>query len=231
MQAINKTSTKYYFLLLTACLMPFLASIVYFFILDGSFWAKWVYLAVKIFIFLLPVFVLGISKIKKFPKGLKPDIKDISCGLLSALFIFAVFYVFLHTPLWQFIEVGKTAVISKVNNFNIGQHFLLYSLVISFIHSLLEEYYWRWFIFGGIKNIFPSFTAHILAAAVFSLHHFVVCIYYFPLITAAVLTFIVFCGGMLFSILYSRKGLLPGAWIAHVAADICIFYSGFLLLK
>ncbi|MCL2888583.1 MAG: CPBP family intramembrane metalloprotease [Elusimicrobia bacterium] len=232
MDRLNKGSQNYFGrLLAAACFMPFAASVVYFFVLDGSFLAKWVYLAAKIIILLLPVYVLGISKIKEFPKALKPDRQDILLGLLSALFIFILFYLLLHTPLWRFIEEGKTAVISKVNNFNIGRHFLLYSLIISFVHSMVEEYYWRWFVFGGLKKFFRGGAAHIMAALAFSLHHFVVCVYYFPLITAVILTFAVFCGGMLFSTLYNRKGLLPGAWIAHAAADICIFYAGVLLLK
>ncbi len=216
-------------LLLAACVVPGIASLFYFYWLDGTLLAKWIYLAAKFFIILFPV--LAVREIKSFLATLKPQRTDVLYGLYAALCILGAGALIINSPLWQFISAGKAGVAAKVENFNLQDNFLLYAAAISFIHSLIEEYYWRWFVFGQLNKRFTIYKAHMLAAGAFSLHHFVVCKFYFPLTTALLLTFVVFCGGVLFSMLYNRRKSLPGAWMAHAAADMVIFYTGFLMLK
>src|SRR5262249_34571676 len=42
------------------------------------------------------------------------------------------------------------------------------------LHSLLEEYYWRWFVYGQLRTLLPPVAALALASLAFTAHHVIV---------------------------------------------------------
>jgi uncharacterized protein len=44
----------------------------------------------------------------------------------------------------------------------------------SLLHSLLEEYYWRWFVFGQLHRLIALWPAIMISALAFMGHHVVV---------------------------------------------------------
>ena len=54
------------------------------------------------------------------------------------------------------------------------------ALFISVFHSLLEEYYWRWFVFGRLERSLPLAAAIGISSLAFMAHHVFVLAYYFP---------------------------------------------------
>ena len=44
----------------------------------------------------------------------------------------------------------------------------------SLVHSLLEEYYWRWFVFGQLRRLVPLWPAIVVSSLGFMAHHVLV---------------------------------------------------------
>jgi len=111
--------------------------------------------------------------------------------------------------------------------------FLLIALFYSLLHSFLEEYYWRWFVFGQLRSFLSLWPAVIVSSLAFMAHHVVVLDAFFPskLIEATLpFSFGVAVGGAFWAWLYERDGTLLGPWISHVLVDAALMAVGFSLV-
>jgi membrane protease YdiL (CAAX protease family) len=52
--------------------------------------------------------------------------------------------------------------------------YVVLSLAYALVHSLLEEYYWRWFAFGQLRRLVPLWPAILVSALAFMGHHVVI---------------------------------------------------------
>lgn len=101
-------------------------------------------------------------------------------------------------------------------------------------HSLLEEYYWRWFVYGQLRNLMRPIGAMTISALGFMAHHVCVLTQYFGWMSAWTIFFslCVAIGGVLWAVLYERHGSLYGVWLSHLLVDAGIFAVGYdLVLK
>ncbi|MFO0788078.1 MAG: CPBP family intramembrane glutamic endopeptidase [Pirellulales bacterium] len=104
----------------------------------------------------------------------------------------------------------------------------------SLFHSLLEEYYWRWFVFQQLRRVLPLWAAVVVSGVAFTLHHVVVLVVYFKTqyLLIAVLAFAVAIGGWFWAWLYSRSNSIFDTWLSHLLIDAGIFFGvGFELVK
>lgn len=111
--------------------------------------------------------------------------------------------------------------------------FVAFTVFLSLAHSLLEEYYWRWFVFGGLRAAWPFWPAALLGSLAFAGHHVVVLAVYFPsAFWTTVLPFSlgVAIGGVVWCWLYERSGSLVGPWLSHVVIDAALMAVGYHLL-
>jgi membrane protease YdiL (CAAX protease family) len=111
--------------------------------------------------------------------------------------------------------------------------FLAMTLLISLVHSLLEEYYWRWFIFGRLRASWGDATAGLASSLAFAGHHAIILYAFIGLgrfwwVTAA-LSLAVAAGGGIWAALYARTGSLLAPWLSHVVVDLGIFAIGYHL--
>ncbi len=100
----------------------------------------------------------------------------------------------------------------------------------TFLNSLLEEYVWRWFVGAQAEVLLGRTGGVVLAALLFSAHHFVAVAAYAPLGTAALASLGVFVAGAVWSWLYARTGSIWAAYLSHVLADVAVFAVAFSLL-
>jgi membrane protease YdiL (CAAX protease family) len=108
--------------------------------------------------------------------------------------------------------------------------YLLLGLFLAGIHSLMEEYYWRWFVFGELRGRVPVALAIALSSLAFMAHHVVVLAVYFPgHLVAAALPFAlcVAIGGAAWAWLYQRTGTIYSCWISHLLVDTAILAVGY----
>jgi membrane protease YdiL (CAAX protease family) len=111
--------------------------------------------------------------------------------------------------------------------------FVALGVFYSLAHSLLEEYYWRWFVFGQLRSLVRLWPAIIVASLGFMAHHVLVLSLYFGWWTWPTLLFsaCVAVGGAFWAWLYDRTGSLLGPWLSHLLVDAGIFFIGFELVR
>jgi membrane protease YdiL (CAAX protease family) len=111
--------------------------------------------------------------------------------------------------------------------------YLLLAGFIAVVHSLLEEYYWRWFVYGRLRRHLATAAALVLAGLAFMGHHVIVLSVFFPdWFWAAVVPFSlgVAAGGIAWAWLYERSGSLLGPWLSHLIVDAALMAIGYDLL-
>jgi len=102
----------------------------------------------------------------------------------------------------------------------------------SIFHSLLEEYYWRWFVFGQLRRLVPWRLAMVVSSLGFAAHHVIVLSKYFG--AASLVTWMfslaIAIGGAFWAWLYHRSGSLLGPWLGHLLVDAAIFWIGYQIV-
>lgn len=112
--------------------------------------------------------------------------------------------------------------------------FVLAAVFLSLIHSLFEEYYWRWFAFGRLKRLVPVGAAIGLSSLGFMAHHVVVLGTFMPerfWRLAVPCSLGVAVGGVAWAWIYHRSGSLAAAWLSHALIDLAIMAIGYDVLR
>jgi membrane protease YdiL (CAAX protease family) len=133
------------------------------------------------------------------------------------------------------LAAAEPQIRAKVAGFGINSvwQYAALAAFYSVIHSLLEEYYWRWFVFGQLRRIIPLGGAIAISSLGFMAHHVLVLGKYFGFDSPATWLFssCVAVGGALWAWLYHRTGSLLGPWLSHLLVDAAIFAIGFDLVR
>jgi membrane protease YdiL (CAAX protease family) len=111
--------------------------------------------------------------------------------------------------------------------------YVLLAGFICVLHALLEEYYWRWFVFGWLKRYLSVGGAIAVSSVGFTLHHVVVLGVFFPGRFWALAVPFAACtgvGGAVWAWIYHRSGSLYAAWASHFLIDAGIMVVGYLML-
>jgi uncharacterized protein len=156
-------------------------------------------------------------------------------GLVSGLAIGLSIYCVNRFVLMPFgLMDGPTVEIDeKLNEFGLNSLSLFIFMGVGYatVHSLMEEYYWRWFVFGNLSNVLSIRNAVFISAIGFMLHHVLVLARYFG--WGSPLTYLgsagVAVGGVVWALIYHRTGTLLGCWISHAIVDAAIFIVGYEL--
>jgi uncharacterized protein len=107
-------------------------------------------------------------------------------------------------------------------------------IFLSCLHSLAEEYYWRWFVYGWMRKHLPALAAIVLSSIGFMLHHVVILGVYFPgnfWTLAAPFSLAVAVGGGFWAWIYERSGSLFAPWLSHALIDAAIMAIGYVMLE
>ncbi len=111
--------------------------------------------------------------------------------------------------------------------------FLLFAVFLSAIHALLEEYYWRAFVFAELRSQSPLAVAVALSSLGFMAHHLVVLDVYFPSdfwYLTLPLSAGVAIGGAAWAVIYERFGNLYPAWVGHAIVDAALMAVAYSVL-
>ena len=130
---------------------------------------------------------------------------------------------------------GTEQVRDKVAGMNIDSaaKFAALGLFYAAIHSLMEEYYWRWFVFAQLRRVTTLGPAIAISSLGFMAHHVIVLSHYFGWGSFLSLFFSVgvAVGGVAWSWLYHRTSSLFGPWLSHALIDAGIFLVGFEIVR
>jgi membrane protease YdiL (CAAX protease family) len=227
-----------YAVLAVAIVLPSLVTWLYFVVLaDRSAVAQQGTAAVgKLLQFSLPLLWVFFIQRHKLQLTL-PRASDCMVGLASGIAIAAAMLV-LYFRLLKPSNALAAAIVEvqqKVAGLGIDAwwKFAALGIFYALVHSLLEEYYWRWFVFGELRRLMSFWPAASVSSLGFMAHHVILLGVYFGF-DAPMTYFFAICvaiGGMIWAWLYDRTGSLYGPWLSHLAVDAGIFFIGWDMVK
>ncbi|MBU4315394.1 CPBP family intramembrane metalloprotease [Patescibacteria group bacterium] len=224
---ISKRSLMYVFF--ATLVIQFVGSIFYFFFLTNAVWVQPVYGATKVIMFLAPLVLMQLAFPLPSFKIAKHPIRAILTGLVSGIIMSGFIYLTFYLLRSQFLPLAVN-IARKVDDIGIASYYLLFAIALSIIHSLFEEYFWRWYAIGGLANYFSKQMAIFCGAIFFSLHHFVILSQFFPITWTLLFGIAVGIGGIIWSYLYKYSNSLLTPWISHAIVDGTLFFIGYILL-
>jgi membrane protease YdiL (CAAX protease family) len=194
------------------------------------------YSASKVVQFAFPVAYLAAIGVTVRPR--RPSFAGLAWGIGFGLLVAALILGIYFSPVNQLFLTSSTRemVRQKVAEMTGGVTPLRYFALAAFIsvaHSLLEEYYWRWFVFGRLRTLVPVAAAAILSSLAFMGHHVIVLDVYLPgrFWTATMpLSLGIAVGGVAWCWIFHKTGSIYSSWISHLIVDVAIMALGYDLL-
>lgn len=227
----NREAAKFAIVCL-ALALPTVATFAYAVLLSGNPATKLLYAVSKVVQFTLPV--AWALLFERRPLRLTgPSASGLGIGaLLGGLIVaamFGLYYGYLRTSS-VFAAVPKT-IGDQLADFGVTSlaGFLVLAVFIALIHSLAEEYYWRWFVFGQLCTSLPLAAAIAISSLGFMAHH-VLLVGKFLSGYGAYTWFFSLCvatGGALWAWLYHRTGKLYAPWLSHFLVDAGLMWVGY----
>jgi membrane protease YdiL (CAAX protease family) len=174
---------------------------------------------------------------RTLPRPARPGLRGLEWGLAFGVIVCGILFVLYYGGLRDSTLLAQTPerIREKLQQFGIttfGRYVAL-GLFLSGLHSLLEEYYWRWFVFGQLRRLLPRWPAIVLSSLGFMAHHVIVLYVYLPgrfWDGVVPLSLCVALGGAVWAWLYERTGSLYAPWVSHLLVDAAIFVVGYDLV-
>lgn len=152
-------------------------------------------------------------------------------GCLVAISMFTIFFVWLPS---EVIERLKTMASEKVTSFGFDSplKYLALAAFYTLVHSFLEEYYWRWFVFDVSRKHLPTWLSNLISSLGFMAHHVIVLGFFFG--WQSPLTYLfsigIAVGGSVWAMLFASENRLRSCWISHAIVDAAIFALGYWMI-
>jgi membrane protease YdiL (CAAX protease family) len=151
-------------------------------------------------------------------------------GLVVAAGIVVLYYCYLRNT--ALFSQASARVHGRLEQFGLNSPggFALFALAIAGLHSLLEEFYWRWFLFGELEQVVSVAWAMGLSSLAFMVPHvFALATFLGEEFTAAiaVLTLCVGAGGVVWAWMYHQSRSLLAPWLSHFLVDAGLFVVGY----
>lgn len=148
--------------------------------------------------------------------------------LAISVYIIIVGAYFLTKNIFDFSGVTK----SLSNNIGVtGERFIWVALYISFINSLLEEFFFRGFAFLTLRKITTRKFAYIFSATAFALYHIAMMTGWFSIFVYIITLIGLFIGGVIFNYLNEKNENIYSSWLVHMFANFAINTIGFILFS
>jgi membrane protease YdiL (CAAX protease family) len=197
---------------------------------------QWAYLGGKVVQFSFPVVFLALGG-GPWPRPLRPQRTGLGLGLAFGLLVVVLmlgiyFGVLRHSELLADTSAQLRQKLREFGMSTPGRYLVLAAFIVT-THSLLEEYYWRWFVFGQLRRVVPWTPAVALSSLAFMAHHVILLYFYLPgrfWMLAAPFSLGIAAGGAVWAWLYDRAGTLYPSWLSHLLVDAAIFVIGWDLL-
>ena len=215
-------------------LVPTVSTLLYFVVFSGRGGMQSLYFGSKVVQFAFPlVWVVALQRRKVRPT--RPEWRSIVWGFTIGVLIvsagLAAYFGYFKTVLIQHGAAERIG--AKIDEMGLTdpEIYLAFAVFLSVPHSLLEEYYWRWFAFGQLRRVVPVGGAIVLSSLAFMSHHVIVIDQFMEgPVMVAFFSFCVAFGGGVWAWLYQRQGSLYGLWISHLLVDCGIMFIGYDLV-
>lgn len=182
-------------------------------------------------IWLLVVPVAWLLWIEQQPLKIpKPKRRDWLLGTIVGLLMFSLILAIY----WLFAKhwINGVEVLNKVQQVGIVNQlfFIMGCVYLALINSLIEEYFWRWFVYRRCEELISERAAVFLAAFLFTLHHIIVLGFYADWRMVVIGTLAVFTAGVVWSECYRRYRSIWSSYISHAMAGLAIYIAAWQIL-
>ncbi|MCR3956334.1 MAG: CPBP family intramembrane metalloprotease [Gudongella sp.] len=186
--------------------------------------------AIKVVLFfLVPIISAGRVGTKGFrellrPTGRKAMGRSIALGLGVYAGIMAVYFI-----LRPYIDLDTIRVALEDDLGVNRENFILVALYISFMNSLLEEFFFRGYLFLGLLQRTGRLMAYSVSAFLFAAYHVaIIGTWFSPLVFMLAMTGL-FVGGLIFNYLNERNRNIINSWVVHLMANLAINTVGLIM--
>jgi membrane protease YdiL (CAAX protease family) len=213
--------------------LPLAAALFYFVIFSEHAFARVIYAGTKLFTVVWPLAAVLLVLRTGLPRLELRDrrhLRALPLGLVTGVLIAGATFALVATPVGAMAEASAADIRRKAEELGILEHYWSFAIFLSVLHSLIEEYYWRWFVFGHLRRATGRWTAHAAAAAAFASHHVVITTQFFPVAWGFLFGALVGAGGLVWSLMLERQRTLSGIWLSHMLTDLGILTVGHKLI-
>ena len=123
--------------------------------------------------------------------------------------------------------------VDKLRELGLLDYYWAMAVVVSFWNALFEEYYWRGFLLGELRDRLAGRTALVvLMGGLFGLHHIFALLWLGDGWLIAMAVGVTMIAGAAWALLRIRGGSIIDCYISHMMADLAIMWIGYdLVLK
>ena len=184
---------------------------------------------IKIILFLtLPLIYSRWDKSLQLKELFRVDKK----GILLAFCLAVPLFVLILGAYLIFKDVFDFSAITGALTGNAGitrENFVFVAIYISFVNSLLEEFFFRGFAYLGLRNIATPKFAFVFSATTFAAYHIAIMTGWFSLPLFALTMVGLVAGGAIFNLLNLKYKNIYTSWLVHMFANFAINTIGFML--
>jgi uncharacterized protein len=184
---------------------------------------------IQIWLLVLPIAWLYWVE-RKSIKISPPKRRDWMSGAIIGLLMFSIIllaYFFLVRHWINPIELRH-----KIQQFGMVKplFFHLSGLYVILVNAMVEEYFWRWFVYRRCEELFPVKLAIPLSALFFTLHHTIGLAILTDWKLATLGSIGVFAAGVIWSACYRRYRSLWSNYFSHAMADLALHLATWHIL-
>lgn len=153
-------------------------------------------------------------------------------GMIKAVLLGIGVYAFI---LACYFTIGNFFDFSQVTgalNKNVGvnkENFIFVAIYISFVNSLLEEFFFRGFVFMNLRKMINRRFAYAVSSIAFALYHVSMMNGWFSIWLFLLLVSALIVAGLMFNRLNEKQQNIYTSWFVHMFANFAINTVGFIL--
>ncbi|NQT59614.1 MAG: CPBP family intramembrane metalloprotease [Bacteroidetes bacterium] len=149
--------------------------------------------------------------------------------LLWSIFMFMLIFAAAFV-LKSFIDIEAISS-DFINRMKLSNRGMVFAGVYTiFVNSLIEEYFFRGFIFQELLKRGWHKPAYIISSAAFAIYHVSIFEAWFSTGLMMVMLVGLFVGGLIFAYFVKKTESILASWLIHVSADLALVLFGFLVL-
>ena len=175
--------------------------------------------------------IIPLIKYKSMHIGKLFDLRkmDLKYPVLLGIGVFSV-VIIAYFICKSFIDLSAIEGLLGMSDIN-ADNFIYVALYISFMNSLLEEFFFRGYAFLLLKDVSSKKFAYIFSSAMFAIYHVGMTSGWFNIIIYFLSLFGLFIGGCIFDYLNDRYENIYPSWIVHMCANFAINTIGMMMFN